>query len=349
MHQPHLPHRSDPSTQYRVSRKFLLYQHEAPTKPAGERNSLLFSDADRQREINGGRLDNCRLYTVQPLSPHPTLEVVLEQPLTTRYAQVWKVQCEGRTMVARFYDPLFAAASDKKFDVFRRIDRAVAMEVHAYKALQDLQGILVPRFVGCFLTMVAAAPNALQEKRSVQVILLDFVPGQDLHRYKPGDGEPVCDTHKVAVLDAILLANYLFLLRGIQHADLAGRNVILKDSALSSTPFCNDASCQLRFRFPSHSLVQSMNALGGPEADYSKLTLQQLESLPITVIDFEEYQTIDERLERFARITRHFGGRSYSRKDIEGFTTPESQRKEYMQMWAEERLGWLPNTAYDKT
>ncbi|KAJ7674049.1 hypothetical protein DFH06DRAFT_1173868 [Mycena polygramma] len=226
MHQPRRPHLPDPSTQYRVSRKFLLYQHEAPTKPAGERKSMLFSDADRQREINGGRLDNCRLYTVQPLGPDPTLEDILEQPLTTRYAQVWKVQCEGRTMVARFYDPLFAGASDRnlKFDVFKHIDRAVAMEVHAYKALQDLQGVLVPRFLGCFLTMVAAPDGIAGKERSVQVVLLEFVPGRDLHRYKAGDDEPVCDMHKVAVLDAILLANYLFVLRGIQHADLAGRS-----------------------------------------------------------------------------------------------------------------------------
>ncbi|KAJ6494077.1 hypothetical protein C8R47DRAFT_1118286 [Mycena vitilis] len=333
----------DPSTQYHTSRKFLLYQHEAPTKPVGERNSWRFSDADRQRESKGGRLDNCRLYTVQPLSPDPTLEVTLEQPLTKRFAQVWKVQCQGRTMVARFYDPLFVRDECQKFDIFKQIDRAVALEVYAYKALHDLQGTLVPRFVGCFLTMVAA-PDVIEDKRSVQVILLEFVPGRDLYRFQPTADKPVCDMHRVAIFDAVLLANHLFIVRDIQHTDLVGRNVILKDRPLSPTPFCDDASCQLRFHFPTESLVQKMNALGGAVADYSKLTLQQLNSLPIAVIDFEDYATVEERITKYAPLFARRGWPPRTREWMEVKSTPESTREGYMIRWDTEQLNWLPST-----
>ncbi|KAJ7674047.1 hypothetical protein DFH06DRAFT_902167, partial [Mycena polygramma] len=126
------------------------------------------------------------------------------------------------TMVARFYDPLFVYDEADKFDIFKHIDRAVALEAHAYDALQELQGGLIPRFVGCFLMMA--------EKRNVQVVLLEFVSGRDLLLYQPGEAEPVCDMHRMAVIDAILLAYHCCILRGIQHGDIAGRNIILKDS-----------------------------------------------------------------------------------------------------------------------
>ncbi|KAJ6483600.1 hypothetical protein C8R47DRAFT_1073369 [Mycena vitilis] len=320
---PPLP---DPSTQYHTSRTFQLYPHKAPPLPAGKPKDMVFSEtqSEAETEING-RLANCEAHRMQPLTPTPTLKVVLEQPLSTglrdlRYAQVWKVRGRGQTMVARFYDPLFVYDEANKFDIFKHIDRAVALEANAYDALQELQGGLIPRFVGCFLMMA--------EKRSVQVVLLEFVSGRDLLHYHPGDDEPVCDNHRVA------------------HGDIAGRNIILKESTVSPTPFCDNASCQLRFRFPTESLLQQMNNPGGPEADYSKVTVQQLNSLPIAIIDFEDIETVDERVADSAQSAAKCGGEPYPKKWFEDVSTPGKQRKGFMRKWCMEDFGWLPSN-YD--
>ncbi|KAJ7226662.1 hypothetical protein GGX14DRAFT_348117, partial [Mycena pura] len=185
-----------------------------------------------------GRLENCRRHTVQPAG-RPTRELSLLQPLATglsdlRYAQVWKVESEGEEVVARFYDPLYVHDDTQRYDIFKHIDNAVANEMRAYGALADLQGILVPRFIGCFLTMVAA-PQGLEgvfPERSVLVILLEFIPGDSLRHLNPTPTRPVCDMHKAAILDAALLAAHLLVLRGVRHSDMAERNIILKERPL---------------------------------------------------------------------------------------------------------------------
>ncbi|KAJ6483597.1 hypothetical protein C8R47DRAFT_1217676 [Mycena vitilis] len=202
--------------------------------------------------------------------PSPVLEVVLEEalacdPTGLRDVQVWRVRCGGEVMVARFYDALYANANT--------LDRSVAMETNTYEALRDLQGVVVPRFLGYFLTIVDGTETS-EDKRSVQVVLLEYIPGRDLRFYSHSrSDEPACDKHKTAVLDDVLLINHLMFLLGIHHLDLSPRNIILKDRPISSTPLCEEISCLLRFKCPTESLIQTMQARGGK--DYSKLTLQQ--------------------------------------------------------------------------
>ncbi|KAJ7171212.1 hypothetical protein C8R46DRAFT_183293 [Mycena filopes] len=332
------PGLSTPSAQYYISAKFRLYEHETPTRPEGDWEDLLFSEDDLALELQpNGRLENCRRHTVQPASPHSSFEVVLEQPLATgladlRYAQVWKVRCaSGRTLVARFYDPLYVDDDSQTYDIFKHIDRAIALEAFAYHALEDLQGVIVPRFVGSFLTLVAAS-QVNQDKRSVQVVLLEFIPGCDLARFDSGDVVPVCDMHKMAVIDAALIAAYLFALRGIRHLDLTERNIILKDEPHlpSPPPFCSDSACRLRFRCPSESLIQTLNTPGQPEFDYSTLTSQQLNSLPIAVIDFEYITPFDELMAESDRIVARWGGQGFTKESLLEAATPEQFKSAFL-------------------
>ncbi|KAJ7075932.1 hypothetical protein B0H15DRAFT_609990 [Mycena belliarum] len=211
----------DPMKQYHVSRKFGLQAHLPPPVPEEGLRRMLFSQEDLDIEMQpNGRLENCRRHAVRPATIHPSIEISLEQPLTTglsdlRCAQVWKVMCMGKPMVARFFDPLYVEDLTGRCDIFKRIDRAVALECMAYKALENLQGAIVPRFVGCFLTMVAA-PDGVENnfERGVYVLLMEFIPGHDL-RSPPEDEDYLCDLHKAAILDAISLAQHLIVLHGV--------------------------------------------------------------------------------------------------------------------------------------
>ncbi|KAJ6483602.1 hypothetical protein C8R47DRAFT_1217682 [Mycena vitilis] len=328
---PTLP---DPSTEYHVSRPFALYEPSAQT--AGDLQHTFYDGKAPEIHPNGGQENRCPSMIPSP----PALEVTLEEalacdPTAVRDVQVWKVQCGGEMMVGRFYDPLYAAQNDS--------DRSIlAKEISAYEALRDLQGVIIPRFLGCFSTTIAPS-NAVPDERSVQVVLLGYIPGRDLRlpTHSRHD-EPACDKHKAAVFDAVLLADHLMFMRGILHMDLTARNIILKDGPLSSAPFCDDISCPLRFKTPTESLVQRMQAQ--KETDYSKLTLHQLHSLPIAVIDLEYIETLDDRIAGNMEWLEALGcspDDGPSRQELIDLSSPENGRELFMKSWTRE---WTPST-----
>ncbi|KAJ6507098.1 hypothetical protein DFH09DRAFT_281504 [Mycena vulgaris] len=339
---PDLPELPDPSTQYRISHKFKLYEHPPPSRPEGgwDEMPFKFNEADLALEMQpNGRLENCRRHLLHPHTVRPALEVSLEQPLATgladlRYAQVWKVQCGGKAMVARFYDPLYVDDDSGQCDIFRHIDRAVSLEVSAYEALKDLQGVMVPRFRGFFLTMVAAPDGSEANfERGVQVVLLEFIPGCDLLSLRPGDKGPMCDKHKTAIIDAVLLVYHLLVLRGVQHLDLSERNLILKDTPLSPLPFCADNDCQLRFKVPTESLVQQMV----PAFNYSELTHNQLASIPVAVIDFEFISLVDDAIAKVEQqIARGRRRLRLTKEYLEDCSRPGKRECDFVRMWTAE-------------
>ncbi|KAJ7620938.1 hypothetical protein FB45DRAFT_1061993 [Roridomyces roridus] len=296
----------DPSTQYGVGATFELFAHVAPPPKEDGSGRVKFTKADCAVESQpDGRLQHCSQYTVQPHSKYPSHQIILRKGLSIglshlRFAQVWMVECDGRTMLARFYDPLYVLDDTGAYNIFLQTNERVETEVAAYTALSRFQGSLIPRFFGYFLAMVPAPPG-LEDRfppRSVQVVLLEFFPGESLRALGAGQDEKdededcdpqrdihftfVCDEHKTAILDAVRLANHLFILSGVQHIDLLDRNVLLKETRPSHTAFCSSAECALQHRLCTESLITQLASQSGAEpVDYSVLTLQQIDSLPI--------------------------------------------------------------------
>ncbi|KAJ7708230.1 hypothetical protein B0H17DRAFT_1273986 [Mycena rosella] len=96
------------------------------------------------------------------------------------------------------------------------------------------------------------------------------------------------------MMDGVLLVYHLLALCGVHHLDIAEKNIILKPKPLSPRPFCDDLNCQLRFTVPAKSLVQEFDIPGQPAFNYRTLTLAQIESLPIVVINFGHISLLEE-------------------------------------------------------
>jgi len=86
-------------------------------------------------------------------------------------------------LVAKIYDPMFFDDNKTQWNhPFFLQDLSVPSEMEAYWQLGPLQETVVPWFYGYF-----AAALPAQHGRTVYIILLEEVPGRDLHIIVPPD------------------------------------------------------------------------------------------------------------------------------------------------------------------
>ncbi|KAJ7606604.1 hypothetical protein FB45DRAFT_1136695 [Roridomyces roridus] len=239
-----------------------------------------------------GHLSNCGNHFVAPLPGSTTLQIKLVEPLSTAsrhkdppFPEVWKVQCGEQTYVARIYDPLYVEDDEGFYDIFLFFTRSLVNEYKAYELLKDVQGNLVPRYIGSFLSIIDTVPEdypsirwmhhtplppsvPIPEKRSVFVTLLQYIPGEDLRHSSEWS---ICAPHKAVIRRSACIAGREFL-RRIWHYDLAERNTILKAGSPSQEPFCDDVSCKLRWQTPTTLLRELHPSIPSP----------------ITIIDMED-------------------------------------------------------------
>ncbi len=163
-------------------------------------------------------------------------------------------------LVAKIYDPVFFDDDETQWDdPFILHDLAVSCEVEAYQQLRPLQGTKVPRFYGYF---TVAVPT--QQGRTVYIILLEEVPGRDLHAIVPPDvTENVCAKHKGAIIDAALHLAFDILACGMKQQDLQPQNVILWPQqhvlqSVSGTQFCETKECLLALEVDCDDLNMAM-------------------------------------------------------------------------------------------
>ncbi|KAJ6483594.1 hypothetical protein C8R47DRAFT_1321761 [Mycena vitilis] len=343
----------EPSEQYYRTASFKLYGagslhkadplHEAgpPLLGAPKGTRFFLSDVDRELEAKpGGRFENCVLHNLlfPSASATPDHEITLSKPLAVglshlRCAQVWEVTSGAQTFVARFYDPLYAVDDSGRLDMFLNIDKAISTEVAAFDSLVDLQGVIVPRFLGCFITTLIGDGFQERRARTVRVTLLEFVHGQDLFRLmKPSNtpatepyttqiGPHMCKEHKEALTDAALIAYHLMVLRGVHHMDFMGRNILLKETVEAENPFCKAINCILRFKISTEFLPQHSRE---PTFDYSQLSAEQLLLLPVAIIDFEGASCRSALSERAIFLSR-----------------PANTRERFVESWSDS--DWLSN------
>jgi hypothetical protein len=142
------------------------------------------------------------------------------------------------------------------YDPFALRDLGVLSEVKTYKRLISLQGTKVPRFYGHFL-----APLPSEDSRTVNVILLEQVPGIDLRKLVPDEvTEKLCLKHKDALIDAALCLLFDVLARGVLQADMQPRNVILRpqQELVSETQHCTTSDCPLNVKVACSGLDMVM-------------------------------------------------------------------------------------------
>ncbi|KAJ7111200.1 hypothetical protein C8R43DRAFT_1041765 [Mycena crocata] len=304
----------EPNTVYKLEpgsqTKFQLFKHPPPSKPKSNR---LFDPAElyRERTQVNGRLHHCCLHRTERIAGAPSIEIRLVKPLTVglrQGAQVWKVAHENQDLVARFYDPLFIDDGIGGDDVFCIVDKNVAAECTAFEAMPDLQGQIVPRFLGCYLLCLAVpefgqsmphtgtveqsgsnmppadveqnVANAQEPWRSVYVTLAEYTPGDDLYYMRPGNFKrPICIPHRRSIMDAVVFAHFQIRRHHVLHCDFKERNIILHprvESASTFKSFCDSPVCDLR-TVPRGTL---------PGCSKSEMEWN-VNNLPLTVIDWE--------------------------------------------------------------
>ncbi|OBT40963.1 hypothetical protein VE00_09517 [Pseudogymnoascus sp. WSF 3629] len=200
-------------------------------------------------------------------STAPAVSITLEERLISsmrRVPHAWTARVQGSSLhigaatmthttyppqlVVKIYDPVFFDDDETQWDdPFYLRDLAISSEVEAYRRLGPLQGTEVPRFYGYF-----AAALPAQHGRTVDIILLEKVPGRDLRVIVPPDvAENVCAKHKDAVIDASFSLFFDILAYGVNQQDMQSRNVILRPqkhvslSVSGTRRFCDAKKCLL--------------------------------------------------------------------------------------------------------
>lgn len=158
-------------------------------------------------------------------------------------------------MVAKFYDPLYfpddqdPAETD---DPFYSVDLAYTHESAAYRQLTDLQGLIIPRFYGCF---TLDFPTRYGRPRTVRLILSQYITGAcPMHELDP--------THfskrdRQTILKGIVDAESEIYARDLHHEDFYPRNILITSAEGSPRVWVIDFG---------HTVFGRMG-LGDPELD----------------------------------------------------------------------------------
>jgi len=255
-----------------------LYSFPPPLPPDSKR--CPYEEGSPRLTKIGDRYNKSTQERITDISPPPDVLITLERRFdssTHNIPHVWLAQVHFSSqiacphqLVAKIYDPVWF--DDAQWcDPFKLCNRSVSQEVESYQRLEQLQGTKVPRFYGHFV-----APLASQLNRTVNVILMEYIPGQDLLHVVPQDvAGAVCHAHKDAILEAVLNIVLDMDVLGVGHLDLQSRNVILRPPK-ERREFCASPTCPLRL-----------------EADYG--------DLEIVMIDFE---MVEFREPRWAKKDR---------------------------------------------
>jgi len=135
------------------------------------------------------------------------------------------------------------------FDPFKIRNLLVSQEVESYRRFDRFQGTKVPRFYGHFIT-----PLPSQQSRTVNIVLMEYIPAPDLLRLVPPDvAGTVCAMHKDAIVEAVLNLQFDMDTCGVVLMDLQSRNVILLPPK-ARREFCIAPGCPLRLEADCENL-----------------------------------------------------------------------------------------------
>ncbi|KAG7439297.1 uncharacterized protein BT62DRAFT_939121 [Guyanagaster necrorhizus] len=263
---------SDPDTLYHPNAHFELHTCSPPRSP--HHDQCMYTEDSLRLEKTAGLYAASMTHRISlPTYAHPSSPIVLREKLCGgfregRVTHVWTATRAGETVIAKIFDPLYFIDPYEGTDPFPFVDLSVSREVEAYHRLEPLQGTRVPRFLGLFVS-----PLPTQGNRTVYVLLLEHVAGQDVRYLVPpptSDSDPdkvenLCSAHRSAIVDSAVNVFFDILMCGVKQRDMAPRNVIIRPPRHRGDAFCAKEDCPVRFSVDASNVESVMIDFEGSE------------------------------------------------------------------------------------
>lgn len=128
---------------------------------------------------------------------------------------------QGKKLVAKIYDPLYAADENAYLNPFLLLDKNYTHETAAYTRLSDLQGSLIPQYYGSFSLEF---PTNRYKPRHVRLILIQFIQGSSMQNIDPGS---LSQSHRKHIIKSIIDFTTLIYTRDMVNEDLYPRNIMV--------------------------------------------------------------------------------------------------------------------------
>ena len=145
-------------------------------------------------------------------------------------AQIAKVVvagiADGFPICAKFYDPYLWGLGDCDSDPFRDVDGMYGRETAAYIKLSALYGTVIPRYYGSFTCDLPLDGGF----RSVRLILMEYVEGVSMGSFDFEGGDELPQSTRQNIMMKVIEAESAISAEGVNHNDLAPRNVLLGSS-----------------------------------------------------------------------------------------------------------------------
>lgn len=222
---------------YVKGQQFTVRSHVPPPPTPLKRGCCLESDAGRLEREKLHPIDRCLLHPplpgsdgllkvdfkiIHPIcvgSNHHHAQVVVVNIVKTHIPA--KGLNKGKTLVAKIYDPLYAADEDNYVNPFLVADKNYTHETATYMKLADLQGSLIPQYYGSFSLEI---PTGRQKPRYVRLILIEFIPGSSMLDIDPSN---LSQSHRQHIMKSIIDFTTLLYTRDMVHQDLFRRNILV--------------------------------------------------------------------------------------------------------------------------
>lgn len=130
----------------------------------------------------------------------------------------------NRTVVAKFYDPLYWDHGESTGDPFYCVNRHYTHEAATYDRLADLQGTVVPFFYGSY-SLELPVDHPLAKTRSVRLIFMEHIHASSMRELKPED---FSQSERQHIIKLIIDGETAIHTRDIILEDLHPRNVLVE-------------------------------------------------------------------------------------------------------------------------
>ncbi|ERF75636.1 hypothetical protein EPUS_04616 [Endocarpon pusillum Z07020] len=241
---------SKPSIPYVEGATFEVRRHEPPQPTRG--SSCIANPTDMKEQQRMSLLERCFLHPPLPgpatpagsdseyeSVPSSSLSLLrILKPISVHDNQAAQIiLCgSGGDMIAKFYDPLYAATPTRENDIFadpfRTADYSYAHETAAYEALTRFAArhphisCFFPRYYGSY-TCEISTPLA-GKTRTVRLILMEYIEGTCLSKVDPTQIPPLPQDGRKCIMASIVNAESALSAGGLNHRDLFPRNIILR-------------------------------------------------------------------------------------------------------------------------
>ncbi|POS78954.1 hypothetical protein DHEL01_v202641 [Diaporthe helianthi] len=193
-------------------------------------------------------------------------------------AQIVRCLVDGRELVAKIFDPLYAGLNDCGFSPTYLSERCYSCEAAAYMRIKErgLDGRFTPKFEGCWnFELPLQDSKGGQVLREVRLILQQFIPGDTMEALiERGEAENIDPEVRLGILARLTEATSQLAFIGVRTNDNHPRNFMLAKDG--------DNEWDITLIDFSHSRVRDLpNSKWRPRPGHDT----RLPESPITILD----------------------------------------------------------------